>query len=123
PFDVRYGTMHEHHRRLDLRSGLLERVVDWTSNGGSRVRVRSRRLVSFTQRAVAAIEYVVEPVGAPTRLIVQSELVANEAQPTLSGDPRVAAVLEHPLEAVGQHSDGHSVVLLHRTRRSRLLMG
>jgi alpha,alpha-trehalose phosphorylase len=123
PLDVRYGTMHRHHRRIDLRSGILERDVDWTSNGGSRVHVTSRRLVSFTQRSIAAIEYVVEPVESPMRIIVQSELVANEAQPALSGDPRVAAVLEHPLEAVAQHVDDRAAVLMHRTVRSNLLMG
>ncbi len=123
PFDVRYGDLHEHHRRLDLRSGLLERSVDWTSPGQTRVRMRSRRLVSFVQRSVAAIEYVVEAVDRPARIIVQSELVANEGQPALSADPRVAAVLQNPLHAVSQDHDGHSVVLLHRTHASKLLMG
>lgn len=123
PFDVRYGDLHEHHRRLDLRTGLLERVVEWTSPGQTRVRVRSRRLVSFSQRSVAAIEYVVEPVGSAARIILQSELVANEQQPNLSSDPRVAAVLGNPLQAVAQDHDGHWVVLLHRTRASGLLVG
>jgi len=123
PFDVRYGDLHEHHRRLDLRTGMLEREVDWTSPGMTRVKVRSRRLVSFVHRSVAAIEYVVEPVAQAARIIVQSELVANERQPPLSADPRVAAVLQSPLEPVSQDSDGHSVVMLHRTRTSRLLMG
>jgi len=123
PFDVRYGDLHEHRRNLDLRTGLLERSVDWTSPGQSRVRVRSRRLVSFAQRSIAAIEYVVEPVDRPARLILQSELVANEEQPPMSRDPRVAAVLDSPLRAVAQDHDEHSIVLLHRTRASNLLMG
>jgi trehalose/maltose hydrolase-like predicted phosphorylase len=122
PFDVRYGDLHAHTRRLDLRTGLLERSVDWTSPGQSRVRVSSRRLVSFTQRAVVAIEYVVEPVDAEVRIIAQSELVANEKQPRLADDPRVAAMLDSPLVPVAQDSDGQSVVLLHRTRASGLLM-
>ena len=84
---------------MDFRTGILERDVDWTSPGGKRIKVRSRRLVSLTQRAVAAIEYVVEPVDQPARFVIQSELVANEAQPKLSDDPRVAAVLDNPLEA------------------------
>src|SRR6186997_1429512 len=75
PFDVRYGELHEHERVLDMRAGTLTRTVDWTSPAGRRVRVRSTRLVSFSQRAVAAIEYVVEPVDGPLRAIVQSELV------------------------------------------------
>lgn len=123
PFDVRYGDLHEHHRRLDLRTGLLERAVEWTSPGQTRVRVRSRRLVSFSHRAVAAIEYVVEAVGREARIILQSELVANEQQPSLSPDPRVAALLENPLQAVAQDHDGHWVVLLHRTQASGLLVG
>src|SRR5205814_500482 len=53
PFDVRYGRLLSHERVLDLRAGVLRRDVDWRSPAGRRVRVRSTRLVSFTQRAVA----------------------------------------------------------------------
>ncbi|MDX6314676.1 MAG: alpha,alpha-trehalose phosphorylase, partial [Streptomyces sp.] len=63
PFDLRYGHLHSHERTLDFRTGLLHRTVDWTSPAGRRVRVRSTRLVSLTQRAIAAIRYEVEPVG------------------------------------------------------------
>ncbi|MBI1349982.1 MAG: family 65 glycosyl hydrolase [Actinomycetales bacterium] len=122
-FDIRYGDLHEHHRRLDLRSGLLERSVDWTSPGQTRVRIRTRRLVSLSQRSVAAIEYIVEAVDTETRIILQSELVANGEQPPASKDPRVAATLEKPLVAAGQDHDGQATVLLHRTKASGLLMG
>jgi alpha,alpha-trehalose phosphorylase len=70
PFDVRYGDLHEHERVLDLREGTLTRTADWTSPAGKRMRLRSRRLVSFTQRAIAAIEYVAEPLDQPSRFIV-----------------------------------------------------
>ena len=45
---------------------------------------------------------------APLRLILQSELVANEQLPPQSQDPRVAAVLDSPLQAEEQldHRDG-----------------
>ncbi len=122
PFDVRYGTVHRHERRLDLRNGVLTRDADWTSPAGKRVRVRSRRLVSFTQRAVAAIEYRVEAVDAAVRVIVQSGLVTNEEQSTTSADPRVAAALENPLEAVEQIVNHSGALLVHRTRISGLLM-
>ncbi|HVB26714.1 MAG TPA: family 65 glycosyl hydrolase, partial [Mycobacteriales bacterium] len=62
PLDVRYGTLHAHERVLDLRAGMLTRTVHWSSPAGQAVRVTSRRLVSFTQRAVVAICYEVEPV-------------------------------------------------------------
>lgn len=122
PFDVRYGYLSRHERSLDFRTGLLERDVDWTSPAGKRIRVRSRRLVSLTQRAVAAIEYTVEAVDQPARFVIQSELVANEAQPKLSDDPRVAAVLDNPLKPVSHDGGENGVVLLHRTTHSRQLM-
>ena len=107
---------------LDLRAGTLTRHADWESPAGRRVRVRSTRLVSFIQRAVAAIEYVVEPVDESLRLVVQSELVANEPIPPRSGDPRVAAALENPLVAEDRDLHDHGAMLLHRTRRSGLLV-
>ena len=102
PFDVRYGDLEAHERVLDMRAGTLIRNVCWTSPAGKRVKVCSTRLVSLAQRGVAAIEYVVEAVGEFALVTVQSELVANEDQPQPSADPRVAAVLLNPLEAV-QH--------------------
>jgi trehalose/maltose hydrolase-like predicted phosphorylase len=123
PFDVRYGTLHEHERVLDMRTGLLERDLVWESPAGKRVAVRSQRLVSFTHRAVAAIRYEVEVLDAEARIILQSELVANEAQPAPSSDPRVAAVLTAPLEPVSGGQERLGALLLHRTRLSKLLLG
>ena len=81
PFDVRYGKLHSHERVLDMRDGVLRRSVEWTSPSHQSVRVRSTRLVSFAQRAIAAITYEVEPVDEPVRVVVQSELIANEELP------------------------------------------
>ncbi len=120
PLDVRYGELHSHARVLDLRAATMTRELDWTSPAGRRVRVRSTRLVSFSQRAVAAIEYVVEPVDREVRLILQSELVANESMPARAKDPREARVIESPLAAVGQDVDDGGAILLHRTRVSGL---
>ncbi|MEU4426461.1 glycosyl hydrolase family 65 protein [Actinoplanes sp. NPDC024001] len=122
PFHVAHGNLLAHERVLDLRDGQLRRSVTWQSPAGRRVRIRSRRLVSFTQRAVAAIEYVVEALDQQVRITVQSGLVANEEQPQRSDDPRVAAALDRPLVAVAQDTEQHGAVLLHRTRASGLLM-
>jgi alpha,alpha-trehalose phosphorylase len=122
PFDIRYGDLHAHERVLDFRDGVLTRKVEWSSPAGKRVRIRSRRLVSFVQRSVAAIEYEVEAVDQPLRVILQSDLVANEAPPSHSKDPRVAAVLDNPLVAVEHDLEDVGAMLLHRTRVSELLM-
>src|SRR5213592_4192285 len=97
PFDVRYGELRSHERVLDLRAGVLRRTADWVSPAGGRVRVSSTRLVSLVQRAVAAISYEVEPIEAVSRVVVQSELVANEPLPPSENDPRAAAASSAPL--------------------------
>ncbi len=122
PFDLRYGQVVSSERVLDLRAGTLRRSVDWISPAGKRVRVRSTRLVSFVQRALAGVEYEVEAVEEPLRVTVQSELVANEEQPPLSDDPRVSSALDKPLVAVESDLEQHGALLLHRTRASGLLM-
>jgi trehalose/maltose hydrolase-like predicted phosphorylase len=121
-FDVRYGQLIDHERVLDLRAGTLVRRVQWRSPAGRQVKLVSTRLVSLAHRSVAAIEYIVEAVDEFVRVTVQSELVSNEDQPETSSDPRVAAVLDQPLEAVDHEISENRAVLMHRTRASGLMM-
>jgi alpha,alpha-trehalose phosphorylase len=121
PFDMRYGEVTAHERGLDLRSGVLERRTEWNSPGGHSVRVRSQRLVSFTQRTIAALTYEVEALDADIYVAVQSDLLANE--PREDGrprDPRAAAVLASPLQAELTAARDRRAVLVHRTARSGL---
>lgn len=120
PFDLRYGRLVKHERTLDLRRGVLERTCEWTSPAGTTIRVRSTRLVSLTQRAIAAVEYEVEPVDSRTRVVIQSELVTNESLPSPDGDPRTAKALQSPLEPEEDLAIGSRLRLVHRTRRSGL---
>ncbi|HKN62736.1 MAG TPA: glycosyl hydrolase family 65 protein [Gaiellaceae bacterium] len=120
PFDIRLGDLLGHERVLDFREGVLRRRVDWRSPAGQRALIRSTRLVSFAQRAVAAICYEVEPLEDQARVVVQSELVANEATPPQSDDPRAAAALAAPLESDLFGEIGSKVAFVHTTKRSRL---
>jgi alpha,alpha-trehalose phosphorylase len=120
--DIRYGKLLSHERFLDFRAGVLERRAEWLSPAGRRVRISSTRLVSFAHRSIAAVLYEVEPMDAPTRLVVQSELVANEPGAGADKDPRAAAVIEAPLRSeLFAHQEG-KVVLVHSTRASGLRM-
>jgi alpha,alpha-trehalose phosphorylase len=123
PFDVRYGTVRRHERELNLRSGVLRRTCEWTTPSGVTVQVRSTRMVSFVYRSIAAIEYEVRAVSDPIQVVVQSELVANEQLPPMSGDPRAAAVLEAPLRNEQYACDKSRVVMIHQTKRSELRVG
>jgi alpha,alpha-trehalose phosphorylase len=120
PFDVRYGTVRSHERVLDMREGVLRRAVEWTSPSGQSVRVRSTRLVSFAQRAIAALEYEVEAIDEEVHVVVQSELIANEELPGAGADPRsghgvVARLAQELQEAVDTRA-----VLIHSTTGSGL---
>jgi alpha,alpha-trehalose phosphorylase len=120
PFDVRFGELESHERVLDFRAGVLRRRAVWRSPAGKRVCVSSVRLVSLVQRAVAAVLYEVHPLDDPVRLVVQSELVANESVPDGDVDPRSAANLSRPLRSE-QFSDGDArAFLVHITERSAL---
>ena len=83
---------------LDFRTGTLDRELHWRSTYGREVKIRTRRLVSFTQRSTAAIEYEIEAVDQPMRIALQSNLVANLPVEEGEKDPRkgkdLGAVLE-----------------------------
>ncbi|HET7421099.1 MAG TPA: family 65 glycosyl hydrolase, partial [Candidatus Dormibacteraeota bacterium] len=121
PFDIRYGTVIEHERVLDLKAGLLRRTVVWESPAHRRVRIRTTRLVSLVHRALAAIRYEVEPVDGGADLVVQSELVANEP---VTGrhreDPRSATVVDRPFQEEFRDTTERGAVLIHSTRKSKL---
>jgi alpha,alpha-trehalose phosphorylase len=122
PVDMRYGVAEQHDRVLDFRSGTLRRCTDWTSPTGRKVRITSERLVSFTQRAIAAIHYEVEPLDGKAQLVVQSELLANEPVEHAADDPRDAAPVECALAADFAAGEGLRAALGHHTRRSGLRM-
>ncbi|MDP9402528.1 MAG: family 65 glycosyl hydrolase [Actinomycetota bacterium] len=121
PFDVRYGQLRSHERVLDMRAGTLTRDVHWVSPAGQAARIRSVRLVSFTHRAVAGISYEVEAIDDMARVVVQSELVANEPLPMSERDPRAAAVLASPLVSEDHGCRGLAAVeLVHHMAASGL---
>lgn len=115
PFDVRRGEVHRHEQRLDFQHGTLHREVEWTSPAGRRVRITSTRLVSLMHRSIGAVRFVVEAVGDPVTVTVQSELVANEELPEVHPDDRVKEVLEEPLAPCGAFVLGTAATLVHET--------
>src|SRR5205814_1842524 len=68
------------------------------------------------------ILYEVEPLDGPIRVVVQSELVANEDGGPAQEDPRAAAAMQAPLQSEDFFERGARVILAHSTRRSGLLM-
>lgn len=121
PFDVRYGSLERHERRLDLRSGILDRDAVWRSPADQRLRLTTRRIVSLCQRSIAAIHYEIEALDDDARVVLQSELVANEVDgERRADDPRVATVLHAPLRPALHLSNERGAVLVHQVAHSGL---
>ena len=120
PLDVHRGSLRSHERVLDLRSGILERRLQWRSIGGHSVRVTSRRLVSFRHRSIAAISYEVEALDEPLRVALQSNLLANQSSAVATTDPRDASALGTVLVSRLHVDRGMRVVLAHTTASSGL---
>lgn len=121
--DSRYGEVLRHERVLDFREGVLRRVMHWRSPTGQEVIVESERIVSLRQRGAAAIRYRVTPVNKDMQLVVQSELVANGdegGEHYDPSDPRMAAVLDKPLQSEEHFLHAEMAMLIHRTENSGL---
>ncbi|MEA2296582.1 MAG: alpha,alpha-trehalose phosphorylase [Solirubrobacteraceae bacterium] len=121
PVDIERGRVHAHERTLNLRTGLLERELDWSSAYGDRIRLRSKRLVSFVQRSVAAVVVEVEAVDRPLRVAVQSVLTASEAdRGGGDADPRDGRDLGDVLDSRLATGRDLRAILGHQTKRSKI---
>jgi len=121
PLDLSTGKILSYERRLDLRTGVLERMVRWRSPGGLSAEVAVRRLVSLTRRNVAAIQYeLVSCSGAARVESVIDGAVSNQAA---GDDPRVGAHFrQKPLETLSVEGNGRRATLTQRTRNTKLTL-
>ncbi len=121
PFDMRRGEVLAYRRSLDLREGVLSRVVRWRSPRGAVVELSTRRLVALGRAAVAAIDYFAKRVAGEGDLRVESSLDGAARNQAGGSDPRIGVSLrEGGLDVVRTEGEGLRGALLQRTRRSRL---
>src|SRR5512132_4565990 len=78
PFWLPNAHLLKYDRRLNMKSGTLDREILWETPAGKQVLITSRRLVSFVHRHVAAISYRVTLLNAEAPVVIASEMVANE---------------------------------------------
>src|SRR6516165_4395519 len=111
-------------RRLNMKSGTLDREILWETPAGKQVSITSRRLVSFTNRYVAAISYSVTLLNAEAFVVISSEMAVNEPGSIAEAhDPRLAkAFLGRVLFPRASYSKDRRIVLCHATAQSRLTL-
>src|SRR5215471_16160451 len=117
PFWLSTASLLRYDRRLNMKSGTLDREILWETPAGKQVLIASRRLVSFSHRHVAAISYRVTLLNAPASLVISSEMKLDEANVAADeNDPRLAkAAPEQVLRPRKSYARDHRVVLCHAT--------
>jgi alpha,alpha-trehalose phosphorylase len=124
PFWLPDANLLSYDRRLNMKSGTLDREVLCETPAGKQLLIKSRRLVSFANRHVAAISYSVTLLNAEASVVISSEMVANEPTSRTDGlDPRQTRVLAgRMLHHRMSYSKDRRIVLCHATERSRLTL-
>jgi alpha,alpha-trehalose phosphorylase len=124
PFWLPDANLLGYDRRLNMKSGTLDREVLWETPAGKQVRITSRRLVSFPNRHVAAISYSVTLLNAEAFVVISSEMAAPEPSISRYGNgPRQAGVFEgRVLHHRMSYAKDLRIVLCHATARSRLTL-
>src|SRR5262249_5727013 len=94
----------------------------WETPSGKQVSIRSRRLISFTDRHVAAISYCVTLLNAEAFVVMCSEMATNEPVGGVDSlDPRLAKAFSgRVLHPRSSYSNDRRIVLCHATEKSRL---
>jgi alpha,alpha-trehalose phosphorylase len=122
PFWLPNANLLRYDRRLNMKSGTLDREILWETPAGKQVLITSRRLVSFPNRHVAAISYRVRILNAAASLVISSEMAANEPSAYTNGDdPRRTRVFAgRTLHPRTSYAKDRRIVLCHATEKSRL---
>lgn len=124
PFWLPNAKLVSYDRRLNMKSGTLDREILWETPAGKQVLITSRRLVSFTNRHVAAISYRVMLVNAEANVVISSEMATDGSSARVDGDdPRQGRTLAgRVLHHRAGYSNERRIVLCHATEKSRLTL-
>ena len=122
-FWLPHANLRTYERQLNMKAGYLDREILWETASGKLVRIKSRRLVSFSQRHVAAISYEVTLLNSAAPVVISSEMLCP--QPTEQDsehDPRLAKITGKALHYLSGYARDRRIVLVHRTERSRMIL-
>jgi alpha,alpha-trehalose phosphorylase len=122
PFWLPNANLLRYDRRLNMKSGTLDREILWETPAGKQVLIRSRRLVSFENRHIAAISYSVTLLNADASIVISSEMSADEPTALRNpDDPRLAkSFSSRVLHPRASYAKDRRIVLCHATEKSHL---
>ncbi|MFL6088786.1 MAG: glycoside hydrolase family 65 protein [Aeromicrobium sp.] len=78
PLLLSVADLLEYERRVDFRTGEYTREILWRTPGGKRVRVRSSRMVSLTERHLAVMTFEVTMLDEPAPVAISSQILNRQ---------------------------------------------
>jgi alpha,alpha-trehalose phosphorylase len=111
-----------YNRQLNMKSGTLDREIIFETLSGKKVQIKSRRLISFRQRHVAAISYEVTLLNDSAPVVISSEMHAPpREEQRAKDDPRKAKIISgNVLRPRLSYAQDRRIVMCHGTERSRM---
>lgn len=123
PLYLPNANLLNYDRRLNMKSATLDREVLWETPSGKQVLIKSRRLVSFPHRHLAAMSYEVTVLNAEAPIVLSSEMLYLHDHQKGNGDPRQAkAFLDRTLHPRKQIAKDRRLVLCHSTKNSNMTL-
>lgn len=123
PFYLPTANILKFNRTLDMREGTLDRDIIWEMASGKKISIKSRRLVSYEHRHLAAISYEVTVLNAKAPVVISSEIINNDdpLKNNINNDPRVANRFEKSVLKPDTYSINDTrLVLCHSTTNSKM---
>lgn len=90
-FSLFEGDVLSYERYFHLDQGFSERIIHWRSPLGKEVKIHFRRIVSFVNREVMAIDIQIEPVQFSGRVKIVSTVNGDITNFVDPNDPRVSS--------------------------------
>jgi alpha,alpha-trehalose phosphorylase len=121
PFVIYKANLIEYERALNMKEGTLDRQLVWETPSGKKVAIKSRRMISFEHRHVAAIEYEVTLLDAKAPVVIASQVNSNSVNQVSEGDQRLAkGFQDNVLHPMAHFQTNNRIILVHQTRTSML---
>src|SRR5213594_4456959 len=124
PFGLADANIRHYDRRLNMKSGTLDREILWETRSGMQVRIKSRRLISFQQRHAAAIFYEVTLLNGAAPVIISSEMQSPQSgDRERPDDPRQTKIFKGKvLQHRADFARDRRIVLVHGTEQTRMVL-
>ena len=122
-FNMLEGKIEEYKRVLKLKDGIVTRTLVWTSPKGKKVKIETTRIVSFSNKNLAAINYSVTPLNFSGEVKLVSILDGDVINSTPETNARIDyGPYDRVLLMEDRKVEGTLAALVQRTMNTKLVL-